>query len=69
LKDFYDPDNGDWAWTQQNIAHGGDYILTLDVPETTDSWFVNGFAMSKTNGFALIDSPIPVRTIFGNLQL
>lgn len=59
--DFYDPSDGDWAWTKENIAHGGDYILTRTTPGVTDTWYLNGFAVSKQFGFALVGSPIEVR--------
>ncbi|CAG7731091.1 unnamed protein product [Allacma fusca] len=61
--DFYDPSDGDWGWSHQNIAHGGDYISTLSAPKITDTWHFNGFAVSKKNGFALLESDIVYETI------
>jgi hypothetical protein len=33
----------------------------VNTPETTDSWYFTAFAISKKNGFALLNEPIQVR--------
>ena len=33
----------------------------LDVPETNDEWYINGFSISQKDGFGLIEQPIRVR--------
>ena len=39
---------------------GGEQLV-LEVPETNDDWFINGFSISQKDGFGLLDSPIHVR--------
>ncbi|XP_037085494.1 complement C3-like [Pollicipes pollicipes] len=56
--EFFDPEDGDWAWVRQEIGYQGGEQLVLEVPETNDDWYINGFSISQKDGFGLIETPL-----------
>ncbi|XP_037068259.1 CD109 antigen-like [Pollicipes pollicipes] len=58
FNDIFDIGDGDWAWLLKNIGHEGGEQQVLDVPETNDDWYINGFSISQKDGFGLVEEPL-----------
>lgn len=58
LYQFYDPQDGDWAW--HDIRKVGREIAVLDIPKRPQNWFFSVFAVGKETGLGILMEKVKV---------
>ena len=62
-QDFYDKEEGDWAWYDIPIVDDGVEFHDRHVTQTEESWYINAFSFHPQLGFTMLQDTIEVKFI------
>ena len=56
--DFYDWEEGDWAWYDIPLTDDGEEFHDRPVPPTIEMWYINAFSFHPDLGFSILDGVV-----------